>query len=125
MLGFGKSGRVVVVSKKKLAGAEPASYAFETKIRGKIVKGLVVKKNGRYFAYHNLCKHLPVTLDLNDGAFFTHDKSHLQCHMHGAMYEVETGFCVAGPCQGARLSTLIIAEEENQLVITFPPEIGE
>lgn len=125
MLGFAKSGRVVVIPKKKLAGEGTVSHAFQTKIKGKILKGLVVKKNDRYYAYHNLCKHLPVTLDLNDGGFFTHDKSHLQCHMHGAMYEVETGFCVAGPCQGARLSTLLLQEDESQLVITFPPEIGE
>lgn len=125
MLGFGKSGRVVVVPKKKLAGEGVVSHDFQTKIKGKTLKGLVVKKNGRYFAYHNLCKHLPVTLDLNDGAFFTHDKSHLQCHMHGAMYEVETGFCVAGPCQGARLTTLELKEEENQLIITFPEGVGE
>lgn len=125
MLGFGRSGRVVVIAKKKLSGEDVATHAFETKIRGKIVKGFVVKKNGRYFAYHNLCKHLPVTLDLHDGAFFTHDKAHLQCHMHGAMYEMETGFCVAGPCQGTRLNILPLVEEETQIVVTIPAEIGE
>src|SRR3989338_2884916 len=108
----------VTVAKKKVANL--TAYPFEVKIRGKIIKGFVTNKNGQYYAYQNLCMHLPVTLDLNDSKFFTHDKQHLQCHMHGAMYEVETGYCVAGPCQGARLIALELKEDGNKLVISIP-----
>ena len=94
--------------------------SFEAKIKGKLVQGFVVKKGKEFFAYRNVCQHLPVTLDLMDDNFFTHDKRHLQCHMHGAMYEVETGFCVAGPCQGARLSSLPILVEPARIVVTIP-----
>ena len=106
---------LVVIPKKKFENL--STKTFELKIRGKIVKGFVVRKANQYFAYMNLCKHLPVTLDLNDGNFFTFDKAHFQCHMHGAMYEIETGFCVAGPCQGARLDALPIKQEESRLII--------
>ncbi len=109
---------VVRVPKKKFE--ELSVKSFSTKIKGKVVKGFVVKKNGHFYAYLNLCKHLPVTLDLNDDNFFTFDKSHLQCHMHGAMYEFETGFCVAGPCQGAKLDALELQEDETGLLITVP-----
>jgi len=83
------------------------------------------KSEGRWlkaslFAYLNVCKHLPVTLDLNDDNFFTFDKAFLQCHMHGAMYEIETGYCVGGPCLGARLDALSLAETEDELLITVP-----
>ena len=45
--------------------------------------------------------------------------------MHGAMYEIETGFCVAGPCQGARLEMLEIIEEESKLIIKVPAKFAE
>ena len=61
--------QIIVVPKKKFENL--TTKTFEAKIRGKIIKGFVVKKNDRYYAYLNLCKHLPVTLDLNDGNFFT------------------------------------------------------
>ncbi len=94
--------------------------SFEARNRGKIFQGFVLKKNDKFFVYQNLCKHLPVTLDLADDQFFTHDKTHFQCHMHGAMFELETGFCVAGPCQGDRLNQLEITEEDTRLVIKIP-----
>jgi nitrite reductase/ring-hydroxylating ferredoxin subunit len=36
------------------------------------------------------------------------------------MYEIETGFCVGGPCQGSRLEPLKLMEEQNDLLITVP-----
>lgn len=116
------SEATVVVSKKKLS-ADPATADFSVKIKGKIIKGFVVRKGTGFYAYQNLCKHLPVTLDLNDNSFFNHDKTLLQCQMHGALYEMDTGFCVGGPCEGAKLRPLPLQETENQLIITFPEDL--
>ncbi|NBX92663.1 MAG: Rieske (2Fe-2S) protein [Proteobacteria bacterium] len=113
---------VVTLSKKKLAN-DPSTAVFQVKIKGHILKGFVVRRGAGFFAYQNLCSHLPVTLDLNDNSFFNHEKSHLQCQMHGAVYEMETGLCVAGPCEGARLKPLRIIEEKNQLIIYFPESL--
>ena len=114
---------LVKVSKKNFD--ELSAKGFSVKIKGKVIKGFVVRKHDRFYAYLNLCKHLPVTLDLNDDNFFTFDKSQLQCHMHGAMYEIETGFCTAGPCQGARLDVLDLKEDESNLLITVPNSAAE
>jgi len=112
----------VVISKRKLL-AERATASFQVKIHGQIIKGFVVKKGTQYFAYQNLCKHLPVTLDLNDNNFFNHDKTLIQCQMHGALYEIETGLCVGGPCEGAKLHPLAMTEKADSLVISFPDEL--
>lgn len=114
---------IVVVPKKNFP--DQTARSFKTKVKGRIFRGLVVRKNGRFYAYQNLCQHLPITLDLNDDKFFTHDKTHLQCHMHGAVYEIETGACVAGPCVGARLVSLELEEEETRLVIRVPESFEE
>ena len=111
-------GHLVTVPKKNFA--KMMARSFTVKVRGRIFKGFVVKRAGKFYAYQNLCQHLPITLDLNDDDFFTHDKAQLQCHMHGAVYDIETGHCVAGPCQGSNLVALQIEEEETRLVIRVP-----
>jgi len=111
-----------VISKKKLT-ADPSTASFSVKIRGKIIKGFVVRKGAFFYAYQNLCKHLPVTLDLNDNSFFNHDKTLLQCQMHGALYEMESGLCIGGPCESARLRSLPFQETDSQLIVTFPEDL--
>lgn len=61
-----------------------------------------------------------MTLDLNDNDFFNHEKTHLQCHMHGAVYEIETGRCIEGPCVGANLAPLDFVEESQRLIVQIP-----
>ncbi len=107
----------IIVTKKNFG--DLTARGFTMRVRGKSVEGFVVRKGDRYYAYENVCQHLAVTLDLKDENFFTHDKRHLQCQMHGAIYEIETGLCTEGPCQGARLVSLPLREEEDQIVITF------
>lgn len=94
--------------------------SFKAKIRGQVFQGFVVRQGEKFYAYRNLCQHLPITLDLNDDDFFSHDKKYLQCQMHGAMYEIPTGVCIAGPCLGARLIKLELDEEGDNLVIRIP-----
>ena len=118
--------RSIAIRKPKSDGPksdEVFAKPFQAKIKGKIFQGILVRKDGQFFAYQNLCQHLPITLDLQDGQFLTHDRNFLQCHMHGAMYELNTGLCIAGPCEGARLKGLEIEEDEQQVVIKLPLEI--
>ena len=63
----------------------------------------------------NRCRHLAVRLDQDDpGHFATSDHRHLVCGKHGALYRLEDGECVAGPCRGAQLRALpIVVDGEN------------
>jgi len=109
------SSGTVTILKKQLA--EGSARGFQAKVKGRILQGLVVRRGGRYFAYRNQCRHLAITLDLNDEQFFNSEGTHLQCQMHGATYEIETGECIAGPCVGTHLEPLEMTEEEESLVI--------
>ncbi len=109
-----------VILKKSLE--EGKAKGFQVKIRGKIHYGLVVRKQEKFYAYRNECRHLSITLDLNDEQFFNAEGTHLQCQMHGATYEIENGECIAGPCVGSRLERLEIQIEENRLVVQFKEE---
>jgi len=110
--------RQIAVSKKNFK--DLSARSFHLKVHGYIFHGFIVRKKDKYFAYQNLCQHLAISLDLKDDNFFNHDKTFLQCHMHGALYEIETGECKEGPCVGARLVALELIEEETRIVITVP-----
>lgn len=56
-------------------------------------------------AYENVCPHwTTVPLDRSDGA--TRREGELVCSKHGATFEVDTGFCTYGPCEGATLTEI-------------------
>lgn len=78
---------------------------------GRPASGILVRINqpgeaAEYRAYRNLCPHWSMPLDDGSGDFFD-DSGHLiQCKMHGARFEPDTGECVMGPCDGEYLEAL-------------------
>ena len=70
------------------------------------VHGFVVRKGERAYAYINACPHEGRPLHWKPDAFLTRDRSLIMCAAHGALFEMETGLCVGGPCPGARLRGL-------------------
>lgn len=108
----------VRISKKGFKDNE--ARIFREKRGDSEISGFVVKKEGKYYAYRNVCRHLPIALDIGDSGVFTHDNKYLQCHLHGAVYEIETGLCIGGPCEGASLGTLPFAEEEDAIFVELP-----
>ncbi len=73
---------------------------------GKVTEAFVIKKEGRLFAYINHCPHTGAPLDWEPDQFLNLDQSYIQCAMHGALFEIETGLCVYGPCVNRRLDSV-------------------
>ena len=63
----------------------------------------VVWRDGKLAAYVNDCPHAHTPLDYLPDRFFNLEQSHLLCGTHGALFRVQDGYCVAGPCKGKRL----------------------
>ncbi len=56
-------------------------------------------------AYLNLCPHSGGRLSApGEPAPVSRDGRHLICTLHGAMFRIEDGLCVAGPCEGRYLT---------------------
>jgi nitrite reductase/ring-hydroxylating ferredoxin subunit len=68
--------------------------------------GFVVRRGERVYAYVNVCPHEGRSLQWKPDAFLTRDRRLIMCSAHGAIFEIETGLCVAGPCIGAHLRAL-------------------
>lgn len=83
-------------------------------------KGFVVRKGNAIFAYQNYCMHVGHPLNWLPDSFLTKDKKNIVCSSHGAMYAVESGLCVAGPCQGRKLSPVDVEVRDGQVVVRGP-----
>jgi len=70
-----------------------------------LVSGLLVATPGGARAYRNVCPHVPIPLDRGGEPLLT-EEGFLACRNHGALFDVENGFCVAGPCAGESLEAL-------------------
>ncbi|MDN3650400.1 Rieske (2Fe-2S) protein [Reinekea marina] len=75
----------------------------------------VVKKDDQIFVYKNECPHLGVNLEFQEDVFLDQDGALIECSTHGALFEIESGNCLAGPCQGEHL-TAIPFKIENDLI---------
>ncbi len=65
-----------------------------------------VKKDGQLVIYRNHCPHLGVELNWQEDQFLDMDGMLIQCSTHGALFLIESGECVAGPCLGKYLESL-------------------
>ena len=75
----------------------------------------VVRHRGTARAFVNRCPHRFAELDWLPGRFFDDAGLYLVCSMHGALFEADTGACVAGPCVGDGLDPLACEEHEGRV----------
>lgn len=79
--------------------------------------GFVVRRGTRVYGYVNICPHAGSRLDWKPDAFLTRDKSLIMCAVHGAVFEIDSGYCIGGPCQGFRLDKLDARVENGQVIV--------
>ncbi len=85
-----------------------SSRGFIIKVNEHEVNGFIVFDGGEYFAYENKCPHTGAPLDWVEHQFLDADAALIQCSVHDARFEMETGVCIFGPCSGESLSALKI-----------------
>ena len=60
----------------------------------------ITQRDGAYYAYNNLCPHLQTELEFLENQFLDRDGEYIECSTHCALFDVESGECISGPCQG-------------------------
>lgn len=76
---------------------------------------IVISRDGQTYAYHNSCPHLGINLEFNPDEFMDSENYFLICSNHGALFQVEDGLCVSGPCQGESLLSVPIQIRDGQV----------
>ena len=75
----------------------------------------ITKRNKRLFTYKNHCPHTGAPLNWQPDTFMDRDGEYIQCSIHGAKFEVETGLCVWGPCATSHLIEIATTVENGNI----------
>lgn len=78
---------------------------------------LVLLDNGGPRAYRNSCPHLHIELNWQPHGFLDYDQCFIQCKTHGALFRMDDGYCIVGPCNGQSLTPLDIHEQDGWLYL--------
>lgn len=78
---------------------------------------LAVRRHGRAYVYLNRCPHRGIALEWQPDRFLDDSNSLIQCATHGALFLIESGECVSGPCPGTRLQAIECREDDQGLWI--------
>ncbi|MBA4013908.1 MAG: 2Fe-2S ferredoxin [Phenylobacterium sp.] len=85
--------------------ADGAARNFVLQIGEGFFHGFVVRRGEEVRGYVDRCPHagLPLAQKLDD--YLTPAGDLIACSWHGALFDIDTGDCVGGPCAGAALRT--------------------
>lgn len=78
---------------------------------------LAVRQGNDIFIYHNSCPHLGIPLEWQEHQFLNHDRSLIQCNTHGALFTIEDGECISGPCGGDYLKSVAIDIKDGAVFV--------
>jgi nitrite reductase/ring-hydroxylating ferredoxin subunit len=67
---------------------------------------IALKRDGQIHVYRNSCPHLGVELNWLEDQFLDADGALIQCATHGALFAIDTGECIWGPCVGKYLEAV-------------------
>ncbi|UYG00526.1 MULTISPECIES: Rieske (2Fe-2S) protein [unclassified Halomonas] len=86
---------------------------------------IVVKRNGQLYGYMDSCPHYRggTPMAWRKDAYLNGEGTHLACHAHGALFNIETGACVSGPCLGRKLTRVPLSEALDGF-ISVPAQVA-
>lgn len=79
--------------------------------------GLLIRKGDQVFAYLNRCPHRGIALEWQADQFLDYEKQFIQCATHGALFKIDTGECIAGPCAGKALTPIDCNVDQGEVTI--------
>ncbi|MFZ1643394.1 MAG: Rieske (2Fe-2S) protein [Candidatus Contendobacter sp.] len=83
---------------------------------------LVVRTRNGVYAYRNRCPHTGAPMEWEPDQFLDYTGSLIQCGIHSALFRIEDGYCVSGPCARQSLQRVAVIERDGWLIALEPPE---
>jgi nitrite reductase/ring-hydroxylating ferredoxin subunit len=97
---------------------EGSSNGFFLERDGRMESFMVIRRDGEVFVYVNSCPHIGAPLDFMPGKFLNPDKTHILCSSHGALFRIEDGLCVSGPCPDQSLTQVKVAVRDGGVYLS-------
>lgn len=85
---------------------ESDCFGVEIVVNGTTTQYFLIYHKNEVFSYLNRCPHTGVNLDWVPNQFLDSNHEFIQCATHGALFNIEDGYCLRGPCVGDRLQII-------------------
>lgn len=76
-----------------------------------------VKRDANIYLYLNNCPHLGTPLEWQEDTFLDPDGALIQCSTHGALFAIDSGRCLAGPCKGQYLQAVPFLLDQGLIMV--------
>ncbi len=96
--------------------ADPGSKGFLFREGEALFLGFVVRRGGAVTGYVDRCPHAGMALAMVEDRYLTREGDLILCSSHGALFRVEDGVCIGGPCAGQALRTWAVGLEHDEVV---------
>ena len=95
----------------------PGAKGFEFSNGDTPFRGFVVRRGEELFGYLDVCPHSGWPLAVRDERRLTRERDLLICTVHGALFRIEDGVCVAGPCEARALEPWPVTVRDGAVVV--------
>ncbi len=96
--------------------ADGTARNFVLEMRAGRFHGFVVRNGDAVSGYVDRCPHMGLPLAQELDRYLTTDASLIQCSWHGALFRIDDGTCVGGPCTGAALTHWPVTVRDGVIV---------
>lgn len=106
----------------------PEGGARGIAVAGLRQKVVLIRRGTMLRAYLDSCPHYAggTPMAWKSDAYLNGAGTHLACHSHGALFEIDTGVCVLGPCLGQRLTPVHVeVTAEGRILAALPVQEEE
>lgn len=88
---------------------DAGSRSFTLRMQNDMIEDIfVVRRRAEVFAYRNHCPHTGSPLDWQPDQFLNLEATLIQCATHFALFKIEDGHCISGPCKGQSLTSVTV-----------------
>jgi len=95
---------------------DPGSKDFRFRADDRLFAGFVVRRGETVFGYVDSCPHAGWPLAGPSGRHLTRENDLILCAGHGALFRIEDGLCLSGPCADDRLEAWAVEVADNQVI---------
>ncbi|GGL17797.1 Rieske (2Fe-2S) protein [Caulobacter rhizosphaerae] len=97
--------------------ASPGARGFRFRREDAVFAGFVVRRGDTVVGYVDSCPHAGWPLAGPNGRFLTRENDLILCAGHAALFRIEDGAMVAGPCQDVALTPWPVRIQGSDIVV--------
>jgi nitrite reductase/ring-hydroxylating ferredoxin subunit len=97
--------------------SSPGSRGFRYRADDAVFAGFVIRRGESVVGYVDSCPHAGWPLSGPNGRFLTRENDLILCAGHAALFRIEDGAMVAGPCQTVALTPWPVRVEGSDIVV--------